>query len=213
MQTHPESTGESKPARRCTTVGIAGGIGSGKSVVSRICRLRGLNVYDCDMEAKRIMDTSTEIRTGIAERLGAEYIAPDGSICRKVLAARLFSDSEARKWINSVVHSAVYRDFQALAMRSEGILLVESALLRSSGLYRLCDRIWIVDAPVEIRLERVRKRNGLSDSEILRRMESQRHELEFPASTADITDYITNDGVSPIAGRVDNLLLALNSNS
>ena len=69
-------------------IGITGGIGSGKSVVSRVLRTRGFMVYDCDYEARRIMDTNGELKQLILKRLGKECIATDGSLQRAIIAER-----------------------------------------------------------------------------------------------------------------------------
>ena len=91
-------------------IGITGGIGAGKSVVSRILRHRGYPVYDCDSEAKRLMDTDAEVISGLKSLLGDSIYSADGKLDRGEMSRRLFSDDEIRRGVNGIVHSAVRRD-------------------------------------------------------------------------------------------------------
>ena len=91
-------------------IGITGGIGCGKSVVSRICRLRGFDVYDCDSEAKMLMDNDPLLKSAIVEILGRDILLSDGSLDRKIMAALIFSDDCKRRKVNTAVHSAVKAD-------------------------------------------------------------------------------------------------------
>jgi dephospho-coA kinase len=192
---------------RIATIGITGGIGSGKSIVSRILRLNGFSVYDCDFEARRIMENSAEIRSSLLERWGEETVGPDGSLCRPHIASKAFANPVELKWLDRLVHSAVRRDFVAWRERRGsvyGTVFVESALLKKSGLYHDCDRIWLVDAPRRLRIERVRLRSGLTDSQIEERMESQKNEFDF-SDIGTPVDTIANDGRTSLLARLAEL--------
>lgn len=158
-------------------IGITGGIGAGKSVVSRILRLKGYAVYDCDSEAKRLMDTSRNIIDSICNRLGEDCLLPDGSLNRSEIAKRVFANEDDLRWLNSMVHSEVKKDLLKWAEGISGLKFVESAILHSSGLDELCEKIWIVDAPEDIRLHRALKRGGITKENLLSRMNAQRDEL------------------------------------
>lgn len=189
------------------TIGITGGIGSGKSVVSRILRLNGFSVYDCDLEARRIMETSPSIRTSLLERWGEETLSADGSLCRPFIASRVFADPAELAWLDRLVHSAVREDFNAWRCREGSLcrtVFVESALLKKSGLLHDCDRVWLVDAPRRLRIERVKLRNGLTASQIEERMESQRNEFDFHSIDIPV-DTIVNDGRSSVLERLAEL--------
>ncbi len=157
--------------------GIAGGIGSGKSVVSRILRLQGHSVYDCDIEARRLMeDTGGTLRPLLADRFGADIFTAEGYLDRRRLAALMFSDPETLAWVNSAVHSAVRADIaEWVASSTEERVWIESAILASSGLTAACDDVWMVTAPEEVRLERAIGR-GMSAEDARRRIEAQREE-------------------------------------
>lgn len=163
-----------------TTIGITGGIGSGKSVVSRILRLRGDAVYDCDLEAKRIMDESEEVLTALQERFGDEVCPIGGPINRSNLARHVFGSDEHRLWLNSLVHRLVREDIavwrEQLAKSGIEVCHVESAILATSHLAEMCDEIWIVTAPEDQRIARVSSRDGLDEMQIRKRIESQEEE-------------------------------------
>lgn len=180
-------------------IGITGGIGSGKSVVSRILRNRGEAVYDCDREAKRIMDTYPTVLRALNERFGDEVCPAEGPINRPALSKKVFSSDEHREWLNGLVHELVRLDFAAhCSARMEtnplGAYYVESAIMATSGLERLCDEIWVVDAPEEERIRRVAGRDGLSEVEIQSRIESQRKEMDLLQASGVPLRFIDNSG-------------------
>lgn len=156
-------------------IAITGGIGSGKSVVSAILRIMGYNVYDCDSQAKRLMDTDRHIIASIATQISAEAIRPDGSIDRPVLAEIVFNDAEALARLNGIVHEAVRQHLSAWHRQpsDSGIKFVETAILYQSGLDKIVDEVWEVTAPEELRIDRVMQRNGLTHAEVLSRITSQ----------------------------------------
>ena len=86
---------------------ITGGIGSGKSVVSRVLRLAGYPVFDCDFEAKSIMDCSADVKGRLCEALGERILGGGGAIDPRVMADIIFSDDEIMKSVNDIVHCAL----------------------------------------------------------------------------------------------------------
>lgn len=190
-------------------IGITGGIGSGKSVVCRILALRGFTVYDCDSRAKSLM-VSDPMASAIADIVGSEAFTPDGSLNRRYVAERIFSDDSARRKVNEVVHRGVKEDIERTA-RSCGqqLFFVESAILATSGLDDLTSVIWLVEAPVEIRLERAMARNKDADlDDTLRRIETQNQEYQLLREN-DLRR-IDNSGLVPLIPQIDALLEELN---
>ena len=187
-------------------IGICGGIGSGKSVVSRILRLRGEAVYDCDLEAKRIMDTSHEVLSALNGRYGDEVCPEDGPINRQGLAQRVFGSDEERLWLNSLVHKLVREDVERwhAAMMEEGRsrCFVESAILASSGLAEMCGEIWIVTAEEVVRIERVKTRDSLEEEAIARRIRSQVQEERMLTGTGKPVKIIDNSGSLPLLSQI-----------
>ncbi len=192
-------------------VGITGGIGSGKSVVSRILRLKGYEVYDCDSQAKSMMDSSERILSGIRSFFGDEAFNTDGSLCRPYLSARVFADSEKLSFLNSLVHGEVLEDFGTRAAGEGGVLFVESAIMRTSGLDGLCSEMWLVSAPDAVRIGRVFERDSVSPDEVESRMKRQIGEYDFSGSLT--VRVIQNDGVSPLLPQIDRLLQEIGKNN
>lgn len=187
-----------------TTIAICGGIGSGKSVVAAIVRAMGYTVYDTDSEARRLMDSSPEIKRRIAAEISADAVV-DGVIIRPHLAQIVFSDHDALARLNSIVHSAVREDFINRRSRLRGeILFIESAILFESGFDSLADAVWEVTAPDALRVERVMKRNGLSRAEVESRVATQA--VTACGHSHPRLSLIVNDGVEPVLPQVTNLL-------
>lgn len=156
---------------------IAGGIGSGKSVVSRMLSAMGRPVYDCDSRARKIMDVSEGIRRRIADEISGDVFDSNGAIDRSKLAAIVFDDKASLSRLNKIVHKAVIDDIlswlEALP-ETETVAWVESAIIYESGIDRIVDCVWEVEAPVDLRIERVKRRSGLSTEQVRSRIESQR---------------------------------------
>ncbi|MDE6095771.1 MAG: dephospho-CoA kinase [Muribaculaceae bacterium] len=185
-------------------IGITGGIGAGKSVVSRILRLKGYWVYDCDLEAKILMDQDMDVRNALKELFSESIYLEDGTLDRKLMADKIFSDENIRNYVNRIVHSAVKSDFISRAGRNGSPVFVESAILHTSGLDSICSRIWLVDAPVDVRINRVVERNGMSAQQIEARMSAQQGEFDlFDRNKIDVID---NSGDVSLLYQINNLL-------
>ena len=153
-------------------VAITGGIGSGKSKVAELLRLRGVSVYDSDSRAKALM-AGEELRSRLTERFGEECYA-EGSLNREWLSARVFSNEEELRALNAIVHPAVMADFERWADEQEGSYVVmESAILFEAGLEGWFDATVAVMAPEELRLERAMARDGATEEQIRSRMRNQ----------------------------------------
>ena len=155
---------------------ISGGIGSGKSVVSRMLRLMDRFVYDCDMEAKVIMAADPEVRGFLLSEFGPDVYLPDGEINKDILRTVIFSDAEKRDALNSLVHREVREDVaRTVAERGEDIF-VESAIPSTGGLLALASEVWHVDAREEVRIQRICRRSNISEAQARRIIESQQQE-------------------------------------
>lgn len=170
-------------------IAITGGIGCGKSIVSLILKEMGYEVYDCDCKAKYLMDNSPTIKDCLKSTFGNDIII-DGTINRVKLANIVFNNKEKLVKLNNIVHSSVKEDLISWKLENshKKLLFVETAILYQSGLDSIVDEVWEVNAPLEIRIERVMKRNNISRQDVLSRIESQKYEILAQA------DYIiTND--------------------
>lgn len=189
--------------KRHRLIGLTGGIGAGKSVVSRILRLKGYTVYDCDLRASVLMENSETIVSELTGRFGEGCYLPDGRLNRILLAQRIFSDANERLWVNNLVHQAVKADLLRW-IEENGDGFVESAILHSSGLEAICSEIWVIEAPEELRFERALIRGGISEENLRARMEVQRG--EFNSLPLEKVRRIDNSGKSSLLERIDFLL-------
>lgn len=138
-------------------IAITGGIGSGKSYVSRLLQQRGLSVYDCDAAAKRLMRTSDNLKAQLSVLIGPQTYMADGTLNKAEVARFLLSSEANARVIDAIVHPAVAADFV-----KSGATWMECAILYESGFDRLVDRVVVVTAPEPLRLERVVQRDGIS---------------------------------------------------
>lgn len=178
-------------------VAITGGIGSGKSVVSKILRILGYIVYDCDENAKLLMDNSDYIKSQIGKLISPDVII-NNNIDRRLLANIVFNNHDKLNVLNSIVHTSVINDVLDKA-KGQDLLFVETAILHQSNMDKIVDNVWIVDAPDEVKINRVIKRNGLSREQILSRIKSQKSEFAFNESLAT---HIINDDATPILPQI-----------
>jgi dephospho-CoA kinase len=155
------------------TLGVTGGIGSGKTSVCRVFDVLGVPVFSADREAQEIMKTDNVIIGKINSIVGKDlYI--NGSLNRKELATIIFNDSTLLEKVNSVVHPAVFDRFRKwVSEQTTPYVIMEAAILFESGASKYVDKIATVIAPVEQRVERVILRNKLSREEVLERMRNQ----------------------------------------
>ena len=156
-------------------LGITGGIGSGKSYVAQMLQARWeVPVYDCDSEAKRLTAESDDIRTALTQLVG-DHLWQQGQMQKPVLATYLFASPEHAAQVNAIIHPAVRRDFLrwADAHSRSPVVAIESAILCESGFHTLVDSILLVDAPLEVRLQRAMLRDGASRQQVMARMARQ----------------------------------------
>ncbi len=182
-------------------IALTGGIGSGKSVVSSILRIMGYVVYDCDSQAKKVMDSSEKIKRGLLDAFGYDCVDKDGLINRKYLGKVVFDNPKALSTLNGIVHPEVRKDLQEWTRikKEEGnsYVFVETAILKESNLKDMIDLEWNVYAPIGLRIQRVMKRNNLSEVDVRARIKSQ-------SSTDDMTEFsIINDGVTAILPQIE----------
>ena len=192
------------------TIGITGGIGSGKSTVARELARRGFPVYDCDREAKRIIAENREVQQQITDLLGPDSFV-HGRYNTAYVAKRVFADPSLLTQLNLIVHPAVRADIRQFAAShaAEAFVFIESAILFESGFERLCDRVVYVDAPEDIRLERTIDRDyrGEATPENIHKVRA-RMGAQIPHKTND-TIILNNDGTASVSALVDGLLAML----
>ncbi|MBL0139849.1 MAG: dephospho-CoA kinase [Bacteroidetes bacterium] len=156
-------------------VGITGGIGSGKSVVSMIFRQLGIPVYDSDAEAKLLYDKFPELRNAVRAQISEDAFDANGKLDRKKLAEIVFQFPEKLEILNQLVHPLVKKDFQDWVQKNQeaAYLVKEAAILFESGAYSDCDKVITVVAPRDLRVQRVRERDRKTKAEIEAIMDRQ----------------------------------------
>lgn len=156
-------------------VGLTGGIGSGKTVVSRIFSCLGIPVYDADGAAHRIYEKYPAVTEQVKQEFGEEVVDKYGKINRRKLAEMAFVNADLLKKLNAIVHPLVRKDFEGWVQSRKGFpyVLKEAAILFESGAHKNCHSIIAVSAPVELRILRVRERDHKSRAEIEQIMSKQ----------------------------------------
>jgi len=156
--------------------GLTGNIGSGKSTVGRMLMAGGIPVVDADRVAREVVEPGRPALREIASRFPGSVRA-DGSLDRKALAARVFADAAERAALNAIVHpriaEEVARRMAALAASGEKVAVYEAALIVENGLHRGLEGLIVVTAPPEVQIERLRRRDGMTEEEARARIASQ----------------------------------------
>lgn len=191
-------------------IGITGGIGSGKSVVSRLLEAMGIPVYISDAEAKRLTNTDPEIRRQLCALLGEELYREE-ELNKPLLASYLFGHPDHAQAVNGVIHPRVKEDFRRWATLRQACLWVglESAILIESGFASEVDVVVMVYAPLEVRVERAMRRDASSRERVLERICSQMDDEEKRGQAAFT---IVNDNETALIPQVLELISFLSKN-
>lgn len=190
-------------------LGITGGIGSGKSFLSKLLIKKGIPVFDSDFEAKRLMLTDDEIIFSLKSLLG-DNVYQDGEINKPLLASYIFTSAENASKVNSIVHPYVKNEFLKWADRyfllGYNIVAIESAILFEAGFNDIVDKIVMVHAPLEIRVDRVIERDNTNREKVMERIKLQMDD-DVKISMSDFV--IENDGRFLLDSQVDKLISEL----
>jgi dephospho-CoA kinase len=198
-------------------IGLTGGIGSGKSTIAKQLRLMGYEVYDTDSEAKRLIVEDAHVREQIETLLGKEVYQDD--VYRTALVAqKVFADRTLLARLNSIVHPAVRQDIlkkfrstsellnsSSAASEPSELFFIECAILYQAGMDQLCDKVIVVTAPEEVRLQRTIARDYSDMDKVRARMRAQN--VEEDLCRADII--INNEGTTPISTLCEQILREL----
>lgn len=185
-------------------LGVTGGIGSGKSVVCDVLRLHDIPVYDADLEAKNLNDTSPVIRKKLTESFGQDLYR-NNRLDREKLAHLIFNNEENLRTANSIIHPELAKHFMEWAKQREQhpVVALDAAVLFEAGFQSVLDKTIIVLAPLEVRIERAVKRGNLTKEQITARANSQMSDKE----KAELADFIIqNDGQHSLLEQVDKIL-------
>jgi dephospho-CoA kinase len=187
---------EQERKRRFLRIGLTGGIGSGKSLVAAIFRSLGAPVLSADEIAKNLTNSDPMVKKRIREEFGTAVFKRDGSLDRKAMADIVFANKEKRKKLNAIVHPAVIKRIDEETRKLEGnrdtpFVIHEAALIFEAGVDKKLDYVIVVDADEDKRIQRVMERDGISRTDVQRRIDAQ-IPAEMKRKMADFV--IKNDG-------------------
>jgi dephospho-CoA kinase len=183
-------------------IGLSGGIGSGKSTIAKVLEKMGYPVFYSDQVAKRLYDEHPVLQKHLVDLLGPEVYL-NGQVNKQFLAEQLFSNAELKAQVSALVHPIVRSVFESWAQQqSSDFVFNEAAILFETGAYLLFDATVLVMAPLEIRIERVQKRDRISREEVLKRIANQWTDVKKMELTPH---YIINDG-RPLLLQIEKLL-------
>ena len=195
-----------------TTLGVTGGIGSGKTaLVRRLADKPGVRVILADDLAKRLMVEDDAVRDALVARFGDAVYTADGTLDRAHLAGRVFGDAGELAALNAIVHPAVRRALLDAQTRAQAdgvrLLVYEAALLVETGGDAVVDHVAVVDAPVETRVARAMARDGSTRADVLARLDKQADPSTLRAAADTV---VVNDGsLADLHAAADALYAAL----
>ncbi|MDK2799936.1 MAG: dephospho-CoA kinase [Clostridiales bacterium] len=165
-------------------IGLTGGTGSGKSTVANIAKDLGAKVIDADIIARQIVQKGQKALEEIVQHFGKDILLENGELNRRKLGSIVFADKEKLKLLNKITHKyiiqKIHEEIEIETLKKEyDIIIVDAAVLIESGLYELCDMVWVVVADKEERIKRIMKRDSLSLEEANNRINSQMTEEEM----------------------------------
>ena len=187
-------------------IGLTGLTGAGKSTVAQKLMAYGCYHIDADKVARKVINNNENVKNKLKERFGADVINADGTTNRPLLASRAFADEQSTLDLNAITHPAVIEEIKSIIKDMEEVgyrgIIIDAIALFESGLNALCDFNVTVVAPKEIRLERIMKRDNITEEKALERINAQKDESFF-TSKADFVlwnypPYDINVEIKPI---------------
>jgi dephospho-CoA kinase len=189
-------------------VGLTGGIGAGKSTVAKILEVLGFPVFYSDQEAKKLMEHDDNIIEKLKNCFGSSiYI--NQQLNRSSLASKVFQNEVLLEKLNNIVHPAVRNAFDKWTMiQKKSIVINEAAILFETGAYQSFDKVILVTAPENIRMNRVMTRDNITKEQVIERMKNQwSDDKKIP-----LADHvIINDESTPVLPQIEKIIIALNN--
>lgn len=159
------------------TIGLTGGIASGKSTVSAELRRLGLPIFDADAEAKLAVAKGSEGLAQVIEALGSEYLTAEGELNRAKVAERVFHDKDALKTLEAIIHKIVWARAEQFMQKNRSaerqLAVLDVPLLIECGWHKLVDSVWLVAVSRKQQIERAMLRSGMTSDEVEARIAAQ----------------------------------------
>lgn len=166
-------------------VGLTGGIGSGKTAVSDHFNKLGIDIVDADIASRTVVEPGTPALAHIVDRFGPDILLDDNSLNRARLRQEIFANAEAKQWLEALLHPLIADEIRRrLATAKSPYVIFVSPLLIESTQKKLCDRLLIVDTPVETQLHRTMQRDN-NDKEQVERIIASQTSREHRLAQAD----------------------------
>ncbi|MBQ3690975.1 MAG: dephospho-CoA kinase [Bacteroidales bacterium] len=161
-------------------IGLTGGIGSGKTTVSRVFETFGAAVYNSDLRAKKIQDENQKAISGLKKLFGDGIYSLDGVLNRKKIAEIVFSDETMLQKLNALIHPLVFEDFSNFCKinTEKKVVILESAILIESGFFKRVDFSVLVTADLETRINRTVMRDSVTKEQVLSRIKNQMSDIK-----------------------------------
>lgn len=174
------------------TIGLTGGIGSGKSAASARFEELGVHVVDADVVSREVVNPGMPALAQIAEHFGHDILEANGTLNRAKLRKIIFADKEAKRWLEELLHPIIRNEIikQLQQARSPYSILV-SPLLFETDQHKLCTRSLLIDAPEILQIERASRRDATNEADIRRIIASQ---MSREIKQQKANDIILNDG-------------------
>lgn len=191
-------------------IGLTGLTGAGKSTVAQKLMAYGCYHIDADKVARDVINNNEAVKTKLKERFGCDVINDDGTTNRPVLASRAFANEESTNALNEITHPAVTNEIQSIIKDISEVgyrgVIIDAIALFESGEDKLCDFTVAVIAPLDIRLERIMKRDNITEEKALERINAQKDESFF-TEKADFVlwnypPYDLNVEIRPIVAQI-----------
>lgn len=188
-------------------IGITGGIGSGKSEVTRYLRSLGEKVICADEVSRQVVEPGEPGAEAIKQAFGEKFFNSDGTLNRTLLASHVFADKSVTKRLNDTLHPIIIKRVNDTALETNGRVFLDVALLIQTGMHKTIDRVWLVTADLETRIKRVKKRDNTDKQSVLRRIENQLSDSEMSNYADEIIE--NNSSLLELHKRIDELLGSL----
>lgn len=170
------------------TIGLTGGLGSGKTVVAELFADKGVSVFDADVISRELVEPGQPALADIVTEFGSSILL-EGRLNRSALRDRIYANPRARRRLEAILHPRVYQTLvEKAGQLHDPYCLFAIPLLIETGQQSFVDRILLVDCPVELQYERARLRDGLDDQTISLILDAQASRAERVASAHDIID-------------------------
>lgn len=189
-------------------IGLTGGIGAGKSEVSARLKMLGAVIIDADEASKAVVQKGGKGIAAIKDYFGDGVVTPAGELDRKALGAIVFENNEKRMALNSILHPLIneymlQKEREALLVHPDAVIIWDAALLIEANMHILVKEVWLVTAPLEVRIERIMKRDGCGRDYAKSRIMSQ---LSDEAKREFAHRIVNNEGsIDELYSKVDAL--------